>query len=74
MGRFGFRSCVDDFTRVYIPERNGARTSTIFHDLNPQAAFLMNWHIEVIAAKRRVGSELDFRDPRITHRDLPAEP
>jgi hypothetical protein len=22
----------------------------------------------------RVGSELDFRDPRITHRDLPAEP
>jgi hypothetical protein len=51
MGRFGFRSCVDDFTRVYIPERNGARTSTIFHDLNPQAAFLMNWHIEVIAAK-----------------------
>ena len=22
----------------------------------------------------RVGSELDFRDPRITHRDLPAAP
>ena len=22
-----------------------------FYDLNPQAAFLMNWHIEVIAAK-----------------------
>jgi hypothetical protein len=29
---------------------------------------------ESISLQWRVGSELDFRDPRITHRDLPAEP
>ena len=29
---------------------------------------------ESVFLQWRVGSELDFRDPRITHRDLPAEP
>src|SRR5258708_19693442 len=44
----------DPSPRVYkevLRSDLGCFTERCFYQLNPQAAFLMNWHIEVIAAK-----------------------